>query len=150
MARGRDRGLRGPDDVEYAMSSDLPAAIEDEITCGRRDDPDNTIEYTPVERNEGLLVGLTDEQLDALEDTDEVRVERARRREELAATPADLLKFFTRREAGYWPRKDRSKYIPHVGAQELLRRETGFSRADAKEAVRRFHAERKEQTSGEA
>jgi hypothetical protein len=105
-------------------------------------DPDNTVMYTPVEHNEGLLIGLSDEALDALEDTDEVRQERARRRQELAATPADLLKFFTRREADYWPRRDRTKYIPHTGAQELLRRETGMSRAEAKEAVRRFHKER--------
>jgi hypothetical protein len=113
-------------------------------------DPDNTVLYTPVEHNEGLLVGLSDEALDALEDTDEVRQERARRREELAATPADLLKFFTRRETDYWPRKDRTKYIQHTGAQELLRRETGMTRSQAREAVLRFHRERKEQVSGEA
>jgi hypothetical protein len=101
------------------------------------------ITFTPLEHNEGLLIGLSDEALDALEDTDEVRQERARRRQELAATPADLLKFFTRRETDYWPRKDRSKYqAGHTGAQQLLRQETGMTRSQAREAVLRFHRER--------
>jgi hypothetical protein len=105
------------------------------------------VEYTVSED----ITQLTDEALDALEDTDEVRQERARRRDEIVTTPEGLRKFLTRRETDYWPRKDRSKYVAgHTGAQQLLRQETGMTRRQAREAVLRFHRERKEQVSGEA
>lgn len=168
MARGRDRGLRGPDDVEYAVSEEGIIVFQDtsynelhcscgasigwhgpvldapeewrraHAACAERQPP--VVEFTPTR----LLADYSDAELDALPDTDEVRLERARRREELAATPADLLKFFTRREKDWWRDRDSNKYVPHTGAQQMLRASTGMSRREAREAVLRFHRERAE------
>lgn len=69
------------------------------------------------------------------ETTDEMR-----ERDEHALADTPLHTHFTRREFPW--HRNRSKYEPHRGVQQMLRSEEGMTRAQARDAVRRFHQER--------
>ena len=72
------------------------------------------------------------------EDTDEIRAQRALERDERTDRP--LHEFFLRRVTDYWHRQHRSKYDRHVGITQRLMQEEGFTRREARDAVRRYHA----------
>jgi hypothetical protein len=75
-------------------------------------------------------------------ETDEIRAQRARERDEIAVTERPLHEFFTRREP-YWQDRDRSKYPPHTGMQQRIRAEwPGMSRSQVRDAVRAHLAEK--------
>jgi hypothetical protein len=72
-------------------------------------------------------------------ETDELRAQRARERDEICITERPLHEFFTRRVADWWQRKDRSKYPPHTGmSQQILAQWPGASRSQVRDAVRRY------------